>query len=468
MMLRLSLWLGTAPSATAPWLALTITYLVHSILWSLAAALLVQRRMLSSAARHLCWKAAFFGPFLSAALASPASARVERAIGVAPCVREISVRSITTLVGASASTAETAKGTAATSEFEARAAHRRSAAEIVAVCGLGAAGLGLLRFAIAALVLRHRLRGRKQTSNERGLACLEAVRGRLGLRRVRLSESSAIESPLVIGATEICIPQALLATLQRPELESVLAHELAHIERGDGFWFPIVGLVQSFFWLHPVNHWVSAAVRRSAELACDDRAVELTRDPLALARALVQVASRASRAESPALAPAMVRSRSVLVSRVARLTDASSDWTRGRRGRAGAIVALTLIGGALGTLTVQVAQARPTASAAQASIVRAHSRSLSGAATALPPNAEEQSRRMAELAQREQRLTSLLEAAQAVPDAPTTPMPDSARVLELNQELRHLRATQVWLEQRFIEESAKWDDARPDLPSTPR
>jgi len=321
---------------------------------------------------------------------------------------------------------------------------------------------------IAALLFRHRLRGRKQTSNESWLACLETLRGRIGLGRVRLSESSAIESPLVIGAKEICIPQALLATLQGSELESVLAHELAHIERGDGIWFPIVGLVQSVLWLHLVNHWVSAAVRRSAELACDDRAVELTRDPLALARALLQVASRASRAESPPMTPAMVRSRSVLVSRVARLTDASSDWARGRRGRAGAIVTLALVGGALGTLTVQVAQARPSASKAQASTPRAHSRSLVSAAAALPPDVEEQSRRMAELARREQQLTSLLEAERASPAAPATAMPDSGRVLELSQELRHVRATQAWLEQRFVEEWARWDDAQPDVPRASR
>jgi len=470
MVLRLSVWLGVLPGATAPWLALTITYLAHSVLWSLAAALLVQRRALSSAARHLCWKMALFGPFLSALLASAAAVRVERAVGADPYVREISVP---WLISHSAPTpsfsAEPTTSTAATRNFEGRATHRSLPAEVVAECGVGAAGLGLLRYLVAALLLRRRLRARQPTTDPKWRLCLESMRRKLGLRRVRLTECSQIESPLVIGAAEICIPRALLTTLAAPELESVLAHELAHIERGDGIWFPIVGLMQSVLWFYPVNYWVSAAFRRSAELACDDRAVELTRNPLALARALVEVASRASRAERPAMTPAMVRSRGVLLPRVARLTGAgaSADWACRGRGRTGTLVILTLIGAALGTLTVQVAQARSTITA-QASAPRTQSRSAVDAAAALPPNMVEQSRRMAELARREQQLTALLDAAQRTPDAQATPIPDSARVLELSQELRHVRATQAWLEQRFVEEWAKRDDARPDSPRAPR
>jgi hypothetical protein len=284
-----------------------------------------------------------------------------------------------------------------------------------------------------------------------------------------LTESSQIASPLVIGPTEVCIPQALIATLAAPELESVLAHELAHIERGDGIWFPIVGSVQSVLWLHPLNYWLSVAFRRSAELACDDRAVELTRNPLALARALVQVASRASRAERPALTPAMVRARGVLLPRVARLTGtgAPTNWTHCGRGRAGALITLTLIGGAAGTLTVQVAQAQSTMVSAQTPAPRPSSYATTHAAVAMPPDAEEQSRRMAELAQRAQQLTSLLEAAQGTPNAPETHLPDSARVLEWSQELRHVRATQAWLEQRFVDEWAKWDAERPDSSRAP-
>jgi len=471
MVLRLSVWLGMAPGATVPWLALTVTYLAHSVLWSLCAALLARRRALSSAARSLCWKMALFGPFLSASLAGAASGRVERAIGTKPYVREISVLSVPTHSAAGSFVAEAASDSAATRDFAAQAAQRRSSVEILALCGLGAAGVGLLRFLVAALLLRRRLRARRLTTDPKWLLCLESLRRRLELPRVRLTESSQIESPLVIGAAEICIPQTLLATLAAPELESVLAHELAHLERGDGIWFPIVGLMQSVLWLHPVNYWVSAAFRRSAELACDDRAVELTRDPLALARALVQVATRASRAERPIMTPAMVRSRGVLLPRVARLTgggDASADWARCGRGRAGAIATLTLLGGALGTLTVQIAQARPTTVTAQAPTQWIHSRSASGAAAAPRPDAAEQSQRMAELAQREHQLVGLLEATQGTPDAQETPMPDAARLLELSQELRHVRATQTWLEQRFVEEWAKSDDGRPDSPRAPR
>jgi hypothetical protein len=34
-------------------------------------------------------------------------------------------------------------------------------------------------------------------------------------------------------------------------------------------------------------------------------------------------------------------------------------------------------------------------------------------------------------------------------------------VLELSQELDHLRATEKWLEQRFVDESSHWQEQTP-------
>jgi hypothetical protein len=121
MELRLLLWLGASP-AIGSWLAVALTYLAHSLLWAGAAALLARRAALSSAARHLYWKLALFGPLVTALVASAASARLQHALGGVSCVREFS----------------------GSARAPVSAAHSR--AELVAWCGLGSAGLGWLRF----------------------------------------------------------------------------------------------------------------------------------------------------------------------------------------------------------------------------------------------------------------------------------------------------------------------------------
>ena len=467
MALRLLVWLGTAPGAIAFWLALALTYLTHSLAWSGAAALLAHRRTSSSARRHLYWKVALVGPLLTALLASVASGGVEHALGHASYVREVSVPPVMTQTpSSSAGPRSSTQSTGRRSSIQAVAPAPASASyawgEYVAACGFAATGLGLLRFVAEALLLRRRLQGRKKVSDTRLLRRLEALRSRTGLARISLTQSHHIGSPLVIGSAEICIPYALLADLMDPEIDAVLAHELAHLERGDGIWFPIVGLMQSVLWLQPINHWVSASFRQSAELACDDRAVELTRNPLGLARALVQVAAGASLAQRLTMVPAMVRSRSTLLPRVKRLTSAgpSADQSAGGRDSRWAVVALTALGVMLASLSVQVAQARPSTPIGAAAPLRAHAKAVP---VALPPDAGDQSARMTELAQREQQLTALLEVAQRRPDAQAEGTPDSIRVLELSQELRHLRANEVWLEQRFVDEWAKWDKDRVGL-----
>ena len=80
MRLRLLIWLAAEPGTLAPWLALAVSYLVHSLVWTGAAALLVRFRAkaLSPAKRHLYWKVALFGPLFSAILAHAATGSAER------------------------------------------------------------------------------------------------------------------------------------------------------------------------------------------------------------------------------------------------------------------------------------------------------------------------------------------------------------------------------------------------------
>ncbi|MCA9644160.1 MAG: hypothetical protein KC492_25880, partial [Myxococcales bacterium] len=81
MALRFLLWLGTEPGHALSWLTLLLTYSVHALAWTLAAALVVRRRSLSSATQHLAWKLALLGPIVTALLATAPLEGANRALG---------------------------------------------------------------------------------------------------------------------------------------------------------------------------------------------------------------------------------------------------------------------------------------------------------------------------------------------------------------------------------------------------
>lgn len=433
--------LGTSASA----LALAFTYVAHSVLWAAAVALLVWSKTLSSATRHACWKAALFGPLFSASLATAVFDFTQYSLNGS----DIKAAFLGPVV-----TGDAASITAPLSTIHVIATYLPTG-RTLALLGLSGVGAGLLRFGVSACLLQRSLRGRALVTDPQLLRRFTRLRARLGVGSVRLTESDTLLSPLVLGTREVCVPRPLLSELAEAEMDAVLAHELAHVERRDGLWFPLVSAVQSALWLQPLNHLVSSYVRQSAELACDDRAVELTGSPLALARALVHVAERASQARQTMFVPSMVRHTSALLPRVRRLIENSAIFhaKTGAHGRWRTWLKLLAVGAGLVTLSVRVTGAR-------AQSPESGTRATEPQAAIIPPASQPdvvaQSSRMIELAKREQALMAEL-ALEAAPKVGTVGTLDQVRALELSQELRHVRGTQSWLEERFVAEWAAFE-----------
>jgi hypothetical protein len=279
---------------------------------------------------------------------------------------------------------------------------------------------------------------------------------------VIFSQYDDIVSPLVIGRNEVCIPAGLLESFADAEVDNVIAHELAHLERGDGLWFPAAAMVQSVLWLHPINHWVASRFRRSAELACDDRAVELTCDPLALARALVRVAGTAPPFGPRTMLPLMAHSRSTLVTRVTRLTTPDPATFVSRPRARAAMPELVAIGLALGMSSFRPLQARSLPPGAAETQVKTgeqqHARESPPSAL---PDPRVVSEHIAELERRAREVEAELAATRNFLREEQEGTAPAVRVLELSQELDHLRATENWLEQRFVDESSHWQEQTP-------
>jgi beta-lactamase regulating signal transducer with metallopeptidase domain len=336
-------------------LGLALTYLVHSTLWIVGAMLLVRfQRALSASARHMVWRAALCGPLASSAFALGLGHRwqwalpglsapepVWSALPFASTLRPLILPSSLERLNLSTPDEPALGGLAALASawLPSGSAALLSCWALVALGGL----LLLLR----ALVRQRRALGRRAPITDViSSSVLSRLARRAGIRHpIRLTRSARASSPLVLSAQEICLPARALE-LDPGALEAVLAHELAHIERRDGLWLYAALTLQALLWFQPLNRRARAELQESAELAADDRAVELTGNALGLARTLTQVAGWLSVADAaPSLA--MARVGSPIVERVARLVEASDSGTpfqRSSRVPWFALAALTAIG----------------------------------------------------------------------------------------------------------------------------
>jgi TonB family protein len=123
-------------------------------------------------------------------------------------------------------------------------------------------------------------------------------------RPVRLLESVAVEVPTVVGLWRpvILVPTSALAGLSVWQLESILAHELAHIRRHDYLVNLLQALVETALFYHPAVWWLSARIREEREHCADDVAVESCGDALLYSRALATLEQLRACPPAPAVA----------------------------------------------------------------------------------------------------------------------------------------------------------------------
>src|SRR2546423_130675 len=113
----------------------------------------------------------------------------------------------------------------------------------------------------AAAILRASWQGGLALAGVWLLAAAVELGGRLGLRRpAELRSGPEVPSPLLIGLTRpaVMLPQALLSDGSRAELRGFLAHELAHVKRGDLWWNGLTSLAHGLFPFHPLV-WLAGA-----------------------------------------------------------------------------------------------------------------------------------------------------------------------------------------------------------------
>ncbi|MEM7350711.1 MAG: M56 family metallopeptidase [Acidobacteriota bacterium] len=123
-------------------------------------------------------------------------------------------------------------------------------------------------------------------------ATCDRLAERLAVRRsVKVLESALVRVPTVIGWLRpvILVPASALSGLSPRQLESILAHELAHVRRHDYLVNVLQVATETLLFYHPAVWWVSRQVRDLREHCCDDLAVAICGDRMVYARALAEL-----------------------------------------------------------------------------------------------------------------------------------------------------------------------------------
>jgi len=160
------------------------------------------------------------------------------------------------------------------------------------------------------------------------LSKLEELQVRLEISRsVELLKSALVEVPTVIGWLRpvILVPASALTGLTPQQLDSILAHELAHIRRNDYLVNLLQRVVETLLFYHPAVWWVSKCIRIEREHSCDDLVLQVCGDRQEYARALVSLEELRIRGSMPFVIAATDGS---LKGRIRRLFGKSSDEHR--------------------------------------------------------------------------------------------------------------------------------------------
>jgi HEAT repeat protein/beta-lactamase regulating signal transducer with metallopeptidase domain len=323
---------------TEPVIAWVLTYALHSTLLLLLAWALTRKLVQSHGARDLIWKTALVGGLVSST--------VQLAAGVVPVGGRFSIAQETIVVpqgrsdgrtvgrpapfnttGVAPDQADHPQAPVAEAESTVRPPDRptvsfpklRPTVLLLVLWGAVAAFLAI-QFLAAQFLLVVRVGRRALVRDEQMLEVLDVLREEAGIKRhIRLTRAEGLPSPVALGMSEICIPDAALTELDREQQESMLAHELAHLARKDPAWLVAGCLIERVFFFQPLNRLARRRIQEAAEYLCDDWAVRRSGSGLTLAKCLVKVAEWIDTTPEPVPVSGMAEMRSHFVSRIHRL-----------------------------------------------------------------------------------------------------------------------------------------------------
>jgi bla regulator protein blaR1 len=125
--------------------------------------------------------------------------------------------------------------------------------------------------------------------------------------------SDDVSAAAVLGITSpvIAVAPSLIGTLRVEDLDRIVLHEWAHVQRRDDVTNLIQVLIGVVAGWHPGIWWINRQLRSEAEAACDERAALVSGSATEYAACLARLAAIRSAPAVPSLAPGVLSARSV-------------------------------------------------------------------------------------------------------------------------------------------------------------
>jgi uncharacterized protein (TIGR03435 family) len=110
-------------------------------------------------------------------------------------------------------------------------------------------------------------------------------------RSVPLLPSGNSMEPGVFGIIRPVLlwPEGIARHMDDAHLESVLAHEVCHVQRRDNLTSAIHMLVEAIFWFHPMVWWIERQLVKERERACDEAVLQLGNEAEVYAESILNV-----------------------------------------------------------------------------------------------------------------------------------------------------------------------------------
>ena len=305
-----------------------LTYAVHStgflaVAW--AASLVVA----SPSIREAIWKVALLAGFVTASLDSVGLRWTAPTVSLAGPTRGLAVGPAPSVsaprVSPSATTLDVPVDLGAGNQLavpDPVAFPSRWSAALVVAAWAAIAGILVFGFAVSRWRLARWLGPRRPLGDHPAATEVADLRQSVGIRRqVALTVCDRLSSPIAVGYSEISVPSVALRDLEPDQRRSMLAHELAHLLRGDPGWLAIGALLERVFFFQPLNRLARRAIQADAELLCDAWAAARAGSGVPLAKCLVKVAEWIDAAPRPIPMAGLAEERSQLVDRVRHLVE---------------------------------------------------------------------------------------------------------------------------------------------------
>jgi len=149
-------------------------------------------------------------------------------------------------------------------------------------------------------------------------------------RRFAICTSEQVRVPAALGFLRptIMLPVWAIRELSPEELNTVVLHEAAHLERWDDWTNLLQKVIRAVLFFHPAVWWIDSRLSIEREISCDDMVLARSRSPREYAACLISLAEK-TRAHRPlALVQAAVSHLKHTGQRISKILDGNQRTVR--------------------------------------------------------------------------------------------------------------------------------------------